>query len=359
MAAVYIHIPYCKQKCNYCNFYSNVAQSVPEQYINAVLRDIQATGGCSPIRPSTIYFGGGTPSLLQPLQVRSIISALCPAPNAEITLEANPESLTQKQAQGYLNAGVNRLSFGVQTVNETSLKTLGRLHTKQQAISAIKAAQNAGFTNISADIMLNLPNYTNEEMNSTIDVLAQCNCTHISAYMLKIEKQTLFFQNTPQSLPNDDESADFYINCVKQLEFYGYMQYEISNFAKKGYESKHNLVYWMCEDYIGFGPTAHSCVNKQRYSVKKGVNSYIKGVQYVNEGKLTNDDYIMLALRLTKGINLKWLKAEHNIELTKKQTEFCNMLKNNGLANFNKDSLSLTVKGMLIQNTILCELLSM
>ncbi len=360
MAGVYIHIPYCKTKCNYCNFYSvGGSSSVPQQYVNALLRDIQNIAGCSPIRPETIYFGGGTPSLLSALQVRTLIGALCPVPNSEITMEINPESITAETALAYLNAGVNRLSFGVQTANDKSLKTLGRLHTGNQARQAIHIAQKAGFVNISADIMLNLPNYTNSELYETIHMLASCNCTHISAYMLKIEGETPFGKSVPGNLPNDDECADFYINCVNELEKCGYKQYEISNFAKKGYESRHNLIYWTCKDYIGFGPTAHSSVNKKRYSVEKGVNNYIKNAKYNTEGTVSSEDYIMLSLRLNDGLNLEKLKSEWGIELTSEQINFCKTLHKNKLANFSNNVLSLTTSGMLIQNTILCELLSL
>ncbi len=359
MFGVYIHIPYCKKKCNYCDFYSlGSSEHVPENYVSAIIRDINAAQGCTPLRPDTVYFGGGTPCLLSPEQVRLILSALCPKPNAEITLEANPGMVSAKKLEGFLKSGVNRLSIGAQTASDDSLKTLGRCHTSQQTRQVFELAKSVGFTNISGDIMLALPNYTLDEMKNTIDMLKNGGCTHISSYMLKIEKDTPFYKNVPKNLPDDDESADFYLSCVEQLEKCGFEQYEISNFAKKGYESRHNLIYWTCKDYIGFGTSAHSSIAKKRYSNAADIKTFIEKSTPQNfEGNVTHEDYIMLRLRLTSGLNLAKLKRDINIEFGKEKIAFFEKLQRENLASFDGKTLKLLPKGMLVQQSILCEIL--
>ncbi len=359
MLGVYIHVPYCRQKCNYCDFYSQGgANSVPSGYVDAVKRDIQAAGGCLPLRPNTVYFGGGTPCLLTPLQVRDIISALCPPQGAEVTLEANPESVTAHSLEGYIKAGVNRLSLGAQTASDETLKILGRRHTSQQTRLALENARRVGFKNISGDIMLALPNYSTDEMKRTVEMLAGGGCVHISSYMLKTEKGTPFYNSAPDGLPNDDESADFYLQCVQELAKHGFEQYEISNFAQKGFESRHNLIYWTCEDYMGFGPAAHSSVAKKRFSNASDTLSFIERppVQK-SEGEVTHEDYIMLSLRLASGLCLQTLKTDWGYEFSKRHVQFCEKLHKEKLAVFENDKLKLTPKGMLLQQSILCEIL--
>ncbi len=360
MPGVYVHIPYCKKKCNYCDFYSQGgAENVPQEYVRAILRDISAMGGCVPLRPNTVYFGGGTPCLLTPLQVREILSALCPPQTAEVTLEANPGMVTPQSLYGFMNAGINRLSFGAQTAKDETLEILGRCHNSQQTKAAFEFARQAGFTNISGDIMLALPNYSNDEMKSTIDMLIEGGCKHISSYMLKVEKGTPFYKNLPSGLPDDDESAQYYLQCTDELEKAGFAQYEISNYARQGYESRHNLVYWQCKDYFGFGPSAHSSVGKKRFSNESDIKRFIKQPpMQKNEGDVTHEDYIMLSLRLNSGLCLKLLKSNWGHEFNKRNVLFCEKLHKEKLAVFENDKLKLTPKGMLLQQSILCELLS-
>ncbi len=206
--------------------------------------------------------------------------------------------------------------------------------------------------------MLALPNYTKQEMQQTIDMLAQGGCTHISAYMLKIEKGTPFYKALPQGLPSEDETADYYLQFVQEVLKYGYEQYEISNFAKNGYESRHNLIYWNCEDYIGFGPSAHSSMGKNRYAINKDLKTYIiKNMKSEHVGTVTHEDFIMLSLRLSKGLSLNKLQNEWGKTFTINQIKFCEKLQQEKLAVFDGQTLKLTPKGMLLQNSILCELL--
>ena len=225
---LYLHIPYCFSKCRYCDFYSHPGErGVPDAYVDALLRELARFAPDAPLRPDTVYFGGGTPSLLSPAQVGRLIRAACPVSGAEVTLEANPETVTEESLRGFREAGVNRISFGVQSARDTQLRTLGRPHTAKQARAAFAAARRAGFENISGDIMLALPHYTQAEFDETLELIEEGGATHISAYLLKIEPDSAFGRTPPEGLPTGDEAADFYLYAVEQLEHHGYRQYEI------------------------------------------------------------------------------------------------------------------------------------
>lgn len=353
---IYIHIPYCLSKCNYCDFHSQGGnQQILDQYIQQVLLQLQKYQNR---RPDTVYFGGGTPSLLTPDQLYRILCQINPLPDAEITLEANPETLSQTKVNAFYQIGVNRLSLGIQTASPQSLQTLGRVHTIQQSQKAFEIALKAGFKNISGDIMLALPNYTHQEFQDTLSLIQQGGATHISAYLLKIEPNTPFFQNPPANLPCEDTSADFYLYAVEQLEKAGYQQYEISNFAKKGYQSQHNLLYWNCEDYLGIGPAAHSCLKGIRYAYINNTCAFLQGkLQLEITGNCTWQDYIMLQLRLNQGLSFSALKQKYNITLSSKQIAFLQQCKDHGFARLFSDKVCLTAEGMLIQNSILTHLL--
>ena len=359
MFGVYVHIPYCASKCNYCDFYSaGGSRGVPDAYIEALLREARRFSPCTPLRPDTLYFGGGTPSLCTPAQICRVIDALAPSPEAEITLEANPETVTLDTLRDFRAAGVNRISFGVQTAFEESLRRLGRRHTAAQSAAALKNAVKAGFTNISGDVMLALPEYAAAELNATLDLLENGGCTHISSYLLKIEPGTVFAKCCPANIPDEDAAADFYLAAVESLVARGYQQYEISNFAKSGCESQHNLLYWNLHDYLGLGPAAHSCIGKKRFSVPTGTAKFIaQPPQYEQQGDVTAEDYIMLQLRLTSGLSLPRLCAQYGIVFSQKQKKFIAQLVQNGMARFDDETFALTPKGMLVQNSILCALL--
>ncbi len=358
---LYLHIPYCLAKCHYCDFYSaGCSQTVPDAYVDALLREMAgfANCECSSLRPDTLYFGGGTPSLLSPAQVRRIIAAACPVPGAEITLEANPETVTAQTLDGFRQAGVNRISFGVQTARDESLARIGRPHNAQEARTALRLARQAGFENISGDIMLALPHYTNAEFDETLDLLTEGGCTHISTYLLKIEPNTHFGKHPPQSLPGEDESADFYLYAVDQLAKAGYAQYEISNFARPGYEGRHNLIYWDCGDYLGLGPAAHSCMGDQRFYWPASTADFISGkARPVPDGDCNVEDFLILQLRLSKGLDLDRLKDKYGVEFNRNQLLFVEKCCQAGYATFNDNVLKLTPSGLIIQNSILCGLL--
>lgn len=347
---IYLHIPYCKAKCRYCDFYSAPgARGVPQSYVDALLRELSKNDR----RPDTLYFGGGTPALLSPAQAESLILAANPLPGAEITLEANPDTVTQETLCGFRAAGVTRISFGVQSADDTQLRRLGRTHTAVGAAEALRMAQKAGFPEICGDIMLALPHYSNAEFDATLELLRQGGCTHISAYLLKIEPGTAFAKFPPDGLPDPDQAADFYLYAVQQLEKAGYRQYEISNFAKPGHEGRHNLLYWNCRDYWGVGPAAHSCIDNVRRFWPDDVHGFIDGsATEQEEGRCNGEDFLLMQLRLNKGLDLEEY-AQWGGRFTKLQMDFLRHCVASGYAEFNGNRLRLTPAGMVVQNAIL------
>lgn len=361
MFGLYFHIPYCRGKCRYCDFYSAVCRGgVPQAYVEALCRELArfSRGGALPGAPDTVYFGGGTPSLLTPAQVCRLLEAAAPAPGAEITLEANPETLTPALLAGFREAGVNRLSLGVQTARDASLARLGRRHTARQAADALAMARAAGFADISGDAMLALPDYTPGELEETLALLADGGCTHVSAYLLKIEPGSVFGKRPPAGLPDDDAAAAFYLAAVEALAARGYRQYEISNFARPGFESRHNRIYWDCGEYLGLGPAAHSCLAGRRFSTAGTTAAFLAApARYTPQGACGAEDFILLQLRLARGLDLGALERRFGVRLSEAQHALCRRLAQNGLAVYTPDRLRLTARGMLVQNSILCELL--
>ena len=354
-AGLYIHIPFCLKRCNYCDFYTFGGNTeVSQEYVSKIKNEILKYPN---IKWKTIYFGGGTPSLLSPQQVEYILSGLDIADNAEITLEANPETATFDKFIGFRKAGINRLSIGVQTAKNKSLETIGRVHRIDKVYNAFKIAREAGFENISGDLMLGLPDYTYQELDDTIDLLSSLGVTHISAYMLKIEDGTPFGKNEPKNLPNEDAMSDFYIYACNKLESKGYKQYEISNFAKDGYQSQHNNIYWKLENYIGIGPSAHSCFNGKRFFYPRDLNQFIETPKIIEDGDVDVDEYIMLSLRLKTGLNLDELKTKWGKELTSIQLKKLKLLEEQEFINFTNNTISLTPKGFLMENAISCEIM--
>ena len=352
---LYLHIPYCLAKCRYCDFYSaGASRAVPDEYVNALIARMAAM---CPGRPETVYFGGGTPSLLSPAQVSRLLEAARPLPGAEITLEANPETVDEKKLAGFRAAGANRLSLGVQTASDESLARLGRPHTAAQSRAALAAARAAGFENITGDIMLALPHYTREEFDRTLALLAEGGAAHVSAYLLKIEPGTPFGKAPPPGLPGEDEAADFYLYAVEQLAKAGYAQYEISNFARPGFAGKHNLIYWDCRDYLGLGPAAASCMGGRRFSFGRSTADFLAGAAPAPEGECTGADYIMLRLRLAEGLRLSLLRERFGLVFDDSRLAFVRRCVSAGYTVFDGDRLALTPRGMLVQNAILTELL--
>jgi len=358
-----MHIPYCSGRCAYCDFYSTVAQAVPEGYIDALLRDFErfvprdAAG--VPLRPATVYFGGGTPGLLRPAQVARLMQAANPLPTAEVTLELNPEQATPGRLAGWLSAGVNRLSVGVQSACDAQLRRLGRRHTAADAARALRLARAAGFNNLSGDMMLALPGDSRQAIDETVALLA-AETTHISAYLLKLERGTPMGAAPPPGLPDADEAAELYRCAVDKLAQAGYARYEISNFARPGFEGRHNLIYWDAGNWLGLGPSAHSCLSGRRFSFAANLPAMLRGAsEPVDEGELEADDYIMLRLRLDAGLDEAALERRFGRRLSAGQQALLSQLATADLATRTLGGWALTTGGMLVQNEILVRLLDL
>lgn len=315
---IYIHIPFCASKCGYCDFYSLAGcEKLMPKYHAALLEHIrQSAVQLQGYYTDTVYFGGGTPSFYGARRICEIFNALkCHAlvyKTAEVTMEANPDSITRHDMRLLLDAGVNRLSLGAQSANDDILKLIGRRHNWKQVEAAVENARAAGFKNVSLDLIYGLPSQTRADWADTLSKALALKPEHLSCYGLKLEEGTpMYGYKDSPFLPNDDEQADLYLYTVETLERFGYRQYEISNFALPGFESKHNLKYWLRDDYMGFGPGAHSCVRNQRYSYVRDLKKYISGIR--DEGEIIDEyekigmleratEYIMLGMRTTRGI---------------------------------------------------------
>ena len=356
---VYFHIPYCFSRCRYCDFYAaGAARAVPDAYVDALLRALAGFAAALPGPPDTVYLGGGTPSLLTPAQAARLISAAAPRPGAEVTLEANPETVTLERLQGYRAAGVNRLSIGVQSARDSQLRALGRPHTARQAAAAFEMARQAGFDNVSGDIMLALPRYSREEFDETLALIQGGGAAHISAYLLKIEPGSAFGRQPPAGLPDADQAAGFYLYAVERLAAAGYRQYEISSFARPGREGRHNRIYWDCGDYLGLGPAAHSCLAGKRFYYPADTAAFIAGTSRpAPDGGCGAEDYLILQLRLASGLDLAEYRRRGGPDFTPRQRAFLAHCQQAGYLTLTPQRLTLTPLGMIVQNAILEELI--
>ena len=350
---LYIHIPFCEKKCFYCNFYSAcISEKVYKDYILALFREIRAWGKKVNRTVDTIYIGGGTPSLLgrDILPLMNVVrESFCVSVNAEVTAECNPSSNTEFLAAA-AKSGVNRLSFGVQSGNDSRLKALGRTHTAKDTVFAVNTARKAGIDNISCDIMIALPDSSLKTLKEDIDFILDLYPDHISAYILKIEEKTVFGSGKSfLNLPDDDNTADQYLYLCSELEKRGYEHYEISNFARGGKKSRHNLKYWRCEEYLGIGPSAHSCISGERFYYPSDIRGFIAGALTEAEGTGgSTEEKIMLGLRLNTGVELSYF-SDASLRTAEK-------LEKSGLLKNQDGKIVLTDRGMLLSNSIITEL---
>jgi len=369
---IYIHIPFCASKCAYCNFYSLLGNNkLMTRYNKAVIKHIEEySSQLDGFIIDTVYFGGGTPSHFGAQRLISIFAALKKnghvLRNSEVTVEINPGGISKDDLVKLKRAGFNRLSIGVQCADNNMLGNLGRTHTFADAEETVSFARQAGFDNISVDIIYGLPSQNKDSWAETIAKVAALKAEHVSCYGLKIEEgtQLYMFKDSP-FLPDDDAQADMYLYCVEMLSRFGYRQYEISNFARRGFESKHNLKYWLGEEYIGFGPAAHSYVGLCRYSFIEDIEKYIErvslGQAVVEYSEKMSDfenagEYLMLRLRTVHGISedeyysIYRLKMDYVLDLLRKYEE-------DGWAFFKDGRWRFTPKGFVISTTLIGELL--
>ena len=357
-----MHVPFCRSKCPYCDFYSMRAdESVKEQYVKVLKSRISAEMAHFRCKADTLYIGGGTPSVLGAPKIGEIVQSVSPflTNNAEITVECNPYALTSDFFKELAHSGVNRISMGLQSAVDDERKALGRLSNAENVKNAVISAQNAGISNISLDVMLGIPHQTEKTLSETLDFCLFLGIPHISTYILKLEEGTYFYKNQESlSLPDDDAVAEMYLQTCETLENNGIMQYEISNFAKPNFHSRHNLKYWNCEEYLGLGPAAHSFLDGKRFYFERDLNAFLDGAKPIPDG-LGGDftEYAMLRLRLCEGL----LNSEtekrfgHKIpdEMIKKSAIFID----NGFMGSDEMGLRLTKKGFLLSNSILAEIL--
>lgn len=362
---LYLHIPFCDGKCNYCDFYSQKASdNTMDIYVESVINHIeQQSRYFSNYSIDTIYFGGGTPSLLGEKRLIKILDSLnanFSLDNPEITLEVNPTKAKVLDFKALKVSGFNRLSIGTQSANDNELKILGRRHSLSDIKSTINNAKLGGFNNISLDLMLAIPEQTTESLQRSINFCAEQEVDHISAYLLKIEKGTPFYnKKSSLNLPNEDRASELYLQTINELRKIGFNQYEISNFSKPNMESKHNLKYWNCNEYLGIGPSAHSFINKKRFYYKSSLSSFINGDSPIidEENAEIIEEYSMLQLRLTHGICENDFKDKLGIPIPEKFSQNAKLLKNTGLVNVTADSISLTPKGFLVSNELISRII--
>jgi len=323
---LYVHIPFCRSKCAYCDFYSLPrAEAQMDRYTAALARHLRswAPAGAA-YRVTTVYFGGGTPSYLGTARLTALLSTVQEsyrvAGDAEITVEANPDSLgTVAELRALAAAGCNRLSLGVQSADDSLLRLLGRPHTFSQAVQAVERARTAGFENLSLDLIYGLPGQSMDGWQQTVEQAAALGPEHLSCYGLKLEEGTPLWKNREAYVfPDDDLQADMYLWAVSRLAALGYQQYEISNFAKPGRESRHNLKYWTLQPYVGFGPGAHSDFGGVRWDCPRDFDAYcagaLRGCVPVGQRQTISQqeraaEYLMLGLRTAKGVAADGLKA--------------------------------------------------
>ncbi len=354
---IYIHIPFCEKKCAYCDFYSSFpTETVLKEYLSSLKSQIKKWGGDISCPIDTVYIGGGTPSLLGdeiiPL-MKCITDNFDVDTDAEITAELNP--LSADRFLRYAKAaGINRISIGVQSGSDISLKVLGRAHTATDSVTTVKAARKLGFDNISVDLMIGLPDSSIKTLDYDIDFLLSLNPDHISAYILKVEENTAFakMENT-LNLPDDDEVADQYLHMCARLENAGFSHYEISNFCKNDKQSRHNMKYWTDGEYLGIGPSAHSYINRSRFYYPRNLKEFILNPQTVFDGiGGERAEKIMLGLRLAQGVDLSTVYNPIPEKIISKIFS----LEKAGYLNVKLPRVSLTDSGMLISNSIITEL---
>jgi oxygen-independent coproporphyrinogen-3 oxidase len=390
MLGLYIHIPFCSAICNYCNFNRGLFDAAQKmRYVDALVREIAgdpervalrtAIGpapGAYVERPlqgrgqaDTIYFGGGTPSLLDPSDVARIIAACREAydvsAGAEITLEANPESVDPSKLSALRDAGINRLSFGVQSFRDAELQRLSRLHNADRARAALLEARGAGFDNVSLDLMMWLPEQRVDDWLASVDAAIACAPDHLSLYLLEVYPNAPLKDDMARakwSQAPDDDAATMYVTAMERLEAAGLLQYEISNVARPGRESRHNVKYWSDGEWMGFGCGAHGTVGGVRTKNVSGIDEYIdrisRGVPVASEVRRMDDaerlgDVLFTGLRLTAGINLAAVRQRYGVDVWDRYRSDLTRFVDAGLLTHDGERLALTRAGMLLANEVM------
>ena len=363
---LYVHIPYCVRKCNYCDFCSlpRGVIGVPDEYVERLCSEIESYHGRVTEPLDTVYFGGGTPSLLSAVQMEKIFSSIRKSfvisVNAEITFEANPGTLTREKAEAFYSLGFNRVSIGLQSIHEKEMKKLGRIHTYEDFLLCYRALREVGFDNVSVDLMYGIPYQTKESFAESVRSVVALSPEHISAYGLMIEEGTPFYNESDLPLPTLDEECDMYDIARGILAEAGYEHYEISNYAKVGRRSRHNSLYWHLSEYIGVGAAAHSFFDGKRFFNTDSVEEYITGapVEFIGESDVDLEyEYAMLALRLKEGLSLCEYEARFGKSFLSGKESVIARLSDEGLLTLSDGRIALTERGFYLSNAILVEIL--
>ncbi len=366
MKGLYIHIPFCKQKCLYCDFVSFADKSSRKnEYLDALIKEMDAYKG---EEVDTVFIGGGTPSVLSCSEITRLLDAINDKfilnPDTEFTMEINPGTVDKEKMKAMYRGGVNRVSVGVQTFNDNELKAIGRIHNGETAIATVKALEEMGFKNISIDLMMSLPYQTEENFKNNLEIAMGLPINHISIYSLIIEENTpiyIKYESGEFIEPDEDVDRKLYKHTKDYLTKNGFNRYEISNYAKTGYESKHNLKYWDCEEYIGVGLNAHSYVDGVRYYNTSDFEEYLSGKFREGEDVLTTKDrmgeFMMLGLRKCEGIDINKFKSLFGNDIRNCYGDVIEKFISLGALEMAGEKLRLTDYGLDISNTVMCEFL--
>ena len=366
---LYVHIPFCVRKCNYCDFcsfpYSGAAWR--DEYISALCSEIRSYSH-KKIRLNSIFFGGGTPSLLTSDEFCSIFAAIQDtfeiSPGCEFTVEANPKTLSKENLDAFRKCGVNRLSIGLQSIHENELKKLGRIHNFEEFLDSYNLARSFGFNNINIDLMYGIPEQTIDSFRETLKTVHDLSPTHISVYGLIIEEGTPFYKSLDSlTLPNEDIECEMYYLAADFLKANGYSHYEISNYSRPGYECRHNLKYWRCDEYIGVGLAAYSYFGSRRYGNTNDPRVYLQrdGAKYEYDEVIGLTDaayeYAMLGLRLAEGFSLSDYRKRFGEDFYQSRSEIIDSFIREGYLLIENDRIFLTERGFYVSNAILTELI--
>jgi oxygen-independent coproporphyrinogen-3 oxidase len=369
---LYIHVPFCASICGYCHFTRVLADPALERrYVDAVVREIRnatPTANSTPVA-DTIYFGGGTPSLLAPADIGALIracrEAFDVAPGAEVTLEANPDTVSEERLAGYRAAGVNRLSLGVQSYRDQELARLGRRHDAGRARAAFREARAAGFDNVSLDLMLALPEQACADARESVEGLIALEPEHASVYLLELHPGTPLgdaMAGPGGAIPDDDDAADMYLETMARLESAGFEQYEISNVARPGRRSRHNLKYWTDGEWLGFGCGAHSTAGAERWENIESVHQYIARIERGASPESARrrlsrreqlEEALFMALRLADGVEFDRIRTRYGVDVWREWGERLAPFEEAGLIQRDARRLRLTRQGMLLASSVM------
>ncbi|GAA0862461.1 radical SAM family heme chaperone HemW [Paraclostridium tenue] len=376
MLGLYIHVPFCAQKCYYCDFNSyKIKSNEKEDYLINIEKEMKFYKEEFKDKYfDTVFFGGGTPSILKIDELRKLVNYMYENFNikkdAEITIECNPGTINKEKLKAIKEMGINRLSIGLQATQNYHLKSIGRIHTYEEFEKNYYDAIDVGLTNINIDLMYALPNQKEEEWKETLDKIIKLNPSHISAYSLILEEGTKLYdmyENNEFNLLDEDTDIDMYEYTINTLKKHGYNQYEISNYAKQGKECKHNIIYWKCDNYLGLGPGASGYINDIRYSNIKNLNEYNnkinQNIKPIDEENKLNDkdkieEFIFMGLRMNEGINLEVFKERFKIDFYELYKDVLDKLLERELVKLDKFNLSLTQKGREISNSVFIEFIN-